>query len=74
MQDLTGTVERSNGEGEILEIPNLMDYTGLHAVDLGGDNKLSTAGMIGLIQECPGMYSYRISAWKPCVQCLYTVS
>ena len=55
IQDLTGTVERSNDEGEILEIPDLMDYSGLHAVDLERDNNLSIAGSISLIQECPGI-------------------
>ena len=55
IQDLTGTVERSNDEGEILEIPNLMDYSSLHAVDLGGGNKVSIAGSISLIQDCPGI-------------------
>ena len=56
MQDLTGTVERSNGEGGILQIPNLSDYTGLHAVDIESDNSssnVSVTGSISLIHECP---------------------
>ena len=55
IQDLTGTVERSSVEGETLEIPNLMDYTALLAVDLESDNSsgnVSVAGSISDIQEC----------------------
>ena len=56
IQDLTGTVERSNVEGEILEIPNLSDYTAVLAVDIESDNSsgnVSITGSISLIHECP---------------------
>ena len=55
IQDLTGTVERSNDEGEI-QIPNLMDYTGLRVVDLESANSsgnVSITGSISDIQRCP---------------------